>query len=131
MMPRAQPRDLRRCSREATTGAATTWFVVKTAAAAAGTSLTRMPRSRRVFFRPQCVAAYLKPRGTFEAERLGFIVRVASRIFLDLGEARVEIVERCAHRFRRSAAGGGAAVEGSFERERRSEIRAKGRRKFL
>ena len=130
MRPRALPRDLRRCSREATTGAATTWFVVKTAAAAAGTSLTRMPRSRRVFFRPQCVAAKVKPRGMFEAVRFGFIAEAAS-IFLDGSEARVEFVERGAHCFRRGAAWDGAAGERSFERERGGEIGAECRRKFL
>ena len=54
---------------DAITGAATTRLVVNTAAAAAGVSLSRMPRSRSERFRPHCVAAKLKPCGISEADR--------------------------------------------------------------
>ena len=51
--PRMRCADCRRCSCEAITGAALTRLVVKTAAADAGVSLIRMPRSSLDFFRPQ------------------------------------------------------------------------------
>src|SRR5882672_9989431 len=61
---RMWPLDSARCFLERVTGAATTRFCVKTAAADAGTSLERMARSRApVFLRPQAVAAKQKPLG--------------------------------------------------------------------
>src|SRR5690242_8414796 len=55
---RIRPLDARKCSLEMVTGAATTRFCVKTAAADAGTSLEMRARSSApVFFRPQAVAA--------------------------------------------------------------------------
>src|SRR5438105_11870044 len=58
------PLDSARCFLERVTGAATTRFCVKTAAAEAGTSLERMARSSApVFLRPQAVAAKRKPLG--------------------------------------------------------------------
>src|SRR5579863_1359680 len=62
--PRMRCADCRRCNCEAITGAAFTRLVVKTAAADAGVSLIRMPKSSFDFFRPQCVAAKVKPCGT-------------------------------------------------------------------
>src|SRR2546425_2188893 len=59
-----RPFDARIFSLEMRTGAATTRFCVKTAAAEAGTSLERMARSSApVFLRPQAVAAKRKPLG--------------------------------------------------------------------
>ena len=61
---RRRPFAFRRCLRQSTTGAACTRFVVKTAAAEAGSSLTSMPRSSApVFFNPHAVAAKRNPRG--------------------------------------------------------------------
>src|SRR6266481_3407329 len=61
---RMRPFDSFRCFLESVTGAATTRFCVKTAAAEVGTSLERMARSRApVFLRPQAVAAERKPLG--------------------------------------------------------------------
>src|SRR5215470_5474007 len=61
---RMRPLDSARCFLERVTGAATTRFCVKTAAADAGTSLERMARSSApVFLRPQAVAAKRKPLG--------------------------------------------------------------------
>src|SRR2546430_13510101 len=58
-----RPFEARRCSLERSTGAATTRFCVKTAAAEAGTSLERIARSSApVFFKPQAVAAKRNPR---------------------------------------------------------------------
>jgi hypothetical protein len=65
---RISRRDFFKCDRDRITGAAATRFVVKTAAAAAGVSLTRIPRSSLDFFSPQWVAANVKPRGTSEAD---------------------------------------------------------------
>src|SRR5579863_8066837 len=67
--PRMRCADCRRCSCEAITGAAFTRLVVKTAAAEAGVSLMNMAKSSLVFFKPQCVAAKLNPRGTTELVR--------------------------------------------------------------
>src|ERR1700676_1359052 len=68
-------RDFVKCDRDRITGAAATWFVVKTAAAAAGVSVTRITRSSLDAFRPQCVAANVKPRGTSEAEMFALMCR--------------------------------------------------------
>src|SRR5262249_18520704 len=66
---RMRPFDSARCFFERTTGAATTRFCVKTAAADAGTSLERIARSSApVFFRPQAVAAKRKPFGRAASE---------------------------------------------------------------
>src|SRR5271167_2208292 len=70
---RMRPLEDLRCWREITTGAATTRFCVKTAAAEAGTSLDRIARSSApVFFSPQAVAAKRKPRGRDDSERAWF-----------------------------------------------------------
>src|SRR5215475_8300392 len=67
---RMRPLDSARCFFERVTGAATTRFCVKTAAAEAGTSLDKIARSRApVFFSPQAVAAKRKPRGRDDSER--------------------------------------------------------------
>src|SRR5258708_39384976 len=61
---RMRPLDSRRFFFESTTGAATTRFCVKTAAAEALTSLDMRARSRApVFFRPHAVAAKRNPLG--------------------------------------------------------------------
>ena len=71
---RMWPFDARRCSLERSTGAATTRFCVKTAAAEAGTSLERIARSSApVFFKPQAVAAKRNPRGKEASESACFI----------------------------------------------------------
>src|SRR6266849_1635376 len=71
---RMRPLDARKCSLEMRTGAATTRFCVKTAAAEAGTSLERIARSRApVFFKPQAVAAKRNPRGKEASESACFI----------------------------------------------------------
>src|SRR5438034_9877461 len=65
-----RPFEARKCSLDIRTGAATTRFCVKTAAAEAGTSLERIARSSApVFFKPQAVAAKRKPRGKAASER--------------------------------------------------------------
>src|SRR5271168_4107826 len=70
---RMRPLEDLRCWREITTGAATTKFCVKTAAAEAGTSLDKIARSSApVFFSPQAVAAKRKPRGRDDSERACF-----------------------------------------------------------
>ena len=51
------------------TGAAFTRLVVKTAAADAGVSLMNMAKSSFDFFRPQWVAAKVKPCGTSALDR--------------------------------------------------------------
>src|SRR6267142_1414013 len=62
---RMWPFDSTKCFLERVTGAATTRFCVKTAAAEAGTSLERIARSSApVFFRPQAVAAKRNPLGS-------------------------------------------------------------------
>jgi hypothetical protein len=81
---RIRPPDSSRCLFESLTGAATTRFCVKTAAAEAETSLERMARSSApVFFRPQAVAAKRNPRGSAASEGACFIrgasVRLACR----------------------------------------------------
>src|SRR6202047_5528199 len=68
-------RDFFKCERDRITGAAATWCVVKTAAAAAGVSVTRIPRSSLDVFSPQCVAANVKPRGTSEVEMFALMCR--------------------------------------------------------
>src|SRR3989441_38682 len=68
------PFEARRCSLEIRTGAATTRFCVKTAAAEAGTSLEKTARSSApVFFKPQAVAAKRNPRGSAASERACFM----------------------------------------------------------
>src|SRR5215813_276840 len=68
-----RPLDSARCFLETVTGAATTRFCVKTAAAEAGTSLERIARSSApVFFRPQAVAAKRKPLGRAASEGAWF-----------------------------------------------------------
>src|ERR1700674_3506922 len=75
---RMRPFEVRKCSLEMRTGAATTRFCVKTAAADAGTSLEKRPRSSApVFFKPQAVAAKRNPRGKDASGR-------AALIFIDL-----------------------------------------------
>src|SRR5215467_2880985 len=62
---RMRPLEAARCFLESVTGAATTRFCVKTAAAEAETSLERMARSSApVFLRPQAVAAKRNPFGS-------------------------------------------------------------------
>src|ERR1700739_1536588 len=62
---RMRPLDLRRFFFERVTGAATTRFCVKTAAAEAGTSLEMSARSSApVFFSPHAVAAKRNPLGS-------------------------------------------------------------------
>src|SRR3989441_10125185 len=69
-----RPFDARKFCLEICTGAATTRFCVKTAAAEAGTSLERIARSSApVFFRPQAVAAKRNPRGKEASESAWFI----------------------------------------------------------
>src|SRR5580658_10590413 len=64
MTARMRPFEARRCSLEMVTGAATTRFCVKTAAADAGTSLQIIATSSApVFFRPQARPANRKPCG--------------------------------------------------------------------
>src|SRR5258708_28695185 len=59
-----RPFEASRFAFETTTGAATTMFFVKTAAAEAGTSLVSMARANApVFFRPQAGAAKQDPSG--------------------------------------------------------------------
>src|SRR5258705_9256530 len=71
---RMWPFDSTKCFLERVTGAATTRFCVKTAAAEAGTSLERIARSSApVFFRPQAVAAKRNPRGREASESACFI----------------------------------------------------------
>src|SRR5271165_178988 len=73
--PRMRPLEAFRCWREISTGAATTRFCVKTAAAEAFTSLDKIARSSApVFFRPQAVAAKRKPRGRDDSESAWFKV---------------------------------------------------------
>src|SRR6266446_5389738 len=65
---RMRPLDSRRFFFESTTGAATTRFCVKTAAAEAGTSLEISARSSApVFFKPQAVAAKRNPLGSADS----------------------------------------------------------------
>ena len=65
---RMRPLDSRRFFFERVTGAATTRFCVKTAAAEAETSLEMRARSSApVFFRPQAVAAKRKPLGSADS----------------------------------------------------------------
>src|SRR5580693_6990595 len=72
--PRMRLLDFRRFNCEAITGAALTRLVVKTAAADAGVSLTRIARSSLVFFKPQWVAAKVNPRGRSEfVRRMGIV----------------------------------------------------------
>src|ERR1700730_13912192 len=72
--PRMRPLDLRRFSLEISTGAATTRFCVKTAAAEARSSLQSSPRSSApVFFKPHAVAAKRKPCGNEASESACFI----------------------------------------------------------
>src|SRR5437773_2059136 len=71
---RMRPFDKRKFSLEIRTGAATTRFCVKTAAADAGTSLEITARSSApVFFKPQAVAAKRNPKGRAASERACFI----------------------------------------------------------
>src|SRR6266849_6544201 len=71
-----RPFEARRCFLEMSTGAATTRFWVKTAAAEAGTSLESSARSSApVFFKPQAVAAKRNPRGRADSDRACFIRR--------------------------------------------------------
>ena len=74
MTARMRPFEAFKWALETTTGAATTRFCVKTAAAEAGTSLERSARSRApVFFRPQAVAAKRNPRGRAASEGACFM----------------------------------------------------------
>src|ERR1700744_483306 len=57
------PRDRRKWACDRRTGAACTRLVVNIAAAVAGVSLTRRPRSRPDFFNPQAAEENEKPRG--------------------------------------------------------------------
>src|SRR5215467_1256735 len=69
-----------RCFLDRVTGAATTRFCVKTAAAEAGTSLEKIARSSApVFFRPQAVAAKRNPFGRAASEGAWFIRGVSGR----------------------------------------------------
>src|SRR5580700_339538 len=71
---RMRPFESCKCFFESVTGAATTRFCVKTAAAEAGTSLEKSPRSSApVFFKPQAVAAKRNPRGKDASGRAGLI----------------------------------------------------------
>src|SRR5580693_802905 len=79
--PRMRCADCRRCNCEAITGAAFTRLVVKTAAADAGVSLISMAKSSLDFFRPQCVAAKMKPCGMSALDR---------RVVMDLRVSRPE-----------------------------------------
>src|SRR6266403_5239655 len=73
---RMRPLDSRRFFFESTTGAATTRFCVKTAAAEAGTSLEISARSSApVFFKPQAVAAKRNPLGSADSGGDGVISR--------------------------------------------------------
>src|SRR5580700_1528922 len=66
---RMRPFDARKCPLEIVTGAATTRFWVKTAAAEAGTSLVIIARSSApVFFSPQAMPAKRNPRGREASE---------------------------------------------------------------
>src|ERR1700689_603769 len=71
--------DCRRCNCEAITGAAFTRLVVKTAAADAGVSLISMAKSSLDFFKPQCVAAKVKPCGMSALDRRGVMDLPVSR----------------------------------------------------
>src|SRR6202166_5334064 len=72
--PRIRPFDLRRFSLEISTGAAATRFCVKTAAAEAGSSLHRSPKSSApVFFKPHAAAAKRNPCGNEASESACFI----------------------------------------------------------
>src|SRR5215469_13902189 len=74
MTARMRPLDARRFAFETVTGAATTRFFVKTAAAEAGTSLESRARSSApVFFRPHAVAEKRNPRGKAASERACFM----------------------------------------------------------
>src|ERR1700752_4739612 len=69
-----RPRDTFRFFFERATGAATTRFFVKTAAADAGTSLESRARSSApVFFKPQAVAEKRNPCGRAASERAWFM----------------------------------------------------------
>src|SRR5437879_13047032 len=69
-----RPLDMRKCSLEISTGAATTRFCVDTAAAEAVTSLERIAKSSApVFFKPQEVAAKRNPRGKAASESACFM----------------------------------------------------------
>src|SRR5260221_9859138 len=69
-----RPFEAIRLACDTTTGAATTRFFVKTAAAEAGTSLGSMARSSApVFFKPQAVAEKRNPRGRAASERAWFM----------------------------------------------------------
>src|SRR6266566_3266692 len=73
---RMRPLDSRRFFFERVTGAATTRFCVKTAAAEAGTSLEISARSSApVFFKPQAVAAKRNPLGSADSGGDGVISR--------------------------------------------------------
>src|SRR5580704_12725760 len=75
MTARMRPLEARRFALETVTGAATTRFWVKTAAADAGTSLESRARSSApVFFNPQAVAEKRKPRGRADSESACFMV---------------------------------------------------------
>src|SRR5581483_7299226 len=76
------PFDAARFFFDSVTGAATTRFCVKTAAAEAGTSLASRARSSApVFFRPQAVAAKRKPLG--RADSAGGCVTTLLRVSAD------------------------------------------------
>ena len=78
---RMRPPESCRCFFESMTGAATTRFCVKTAAADADTSLERIARSSApVFFRPQAVAANRNPRGSAASEGACFIRGASGRL---------------------------------------------------
>jgi len=86
--PRIRLLDFRRFNCEAITGAALTRLVVNTAAAEAGVSLTRIARSSLVFFKPQCVAAKVNPRGRTEFVRRMGIGLLAGRNGRSLADHR-------------------------------------------
>src|SRR6267143_5315149 len=78
---RMRPFDARKFCLEICTGAATTRFCVKTAAAEAGTSLERIARSSApVFFKPQAVAAKRNPRGKEASQSACFINGRSARL---------------------------------------------------
>src|SRR6266481_5237313 len=69
-----RPLEAIRFALETTTGAATTRFFVKTAAAQAGTSLESKARSSApVFFKPHAVAEKRNPSGRAASERACFM----------------------------------------------------------
>src|SRR5208282_2793661 len=112
MTARTFPRDSFKWALQTRTGAACTRFVVKMAAVLAGASLMMSARSSRDFFRPQCVAAKVKPRGTSAFESGALMRSETSWIFLELDEARFEVFESGANGSGSRSALRGVAREG-------------------